>query len=228
MRFAWIEEPPFNFRDGGRVTGCDVELARLATSRLGEDFVPIETTFAELLDGLEDDRWDVATGMFVTPRRAARASFTRPIWSLRDGLLVARRDAGAIDGYGSLARSGAKLAVLNEQVQIATALGLGIEQAQLVRFDRYEDAAAAVEDGSVAAYASVERAHLAHLAAHPEAGLACVPVPAREKAAEPGAFACRSQALRDRIDAALAHIIGGAEHVAMLASFGMADCGPPG
>lgn len=89
MRFAWIDEPPFGYLDhSGTPTGCDVALARAACAAVDEPFEPIRTTFAELLPGLADGRWDVTTGMFITAERSTRAHFTRPIWTLRDGLLT--------------------------------------------------------------------------------------------------------------------------------------------
>ena len=220
MRFAWIAERPFNYLENGRVTGCDVELARHVFSRLGETFEPVETEFAQLLNGLVDGRWDVTTGMFITPERSARAAFTLPIWALRDGLLVSESDAGLIDGYRGLARLGGQLAVLHGQVQRQTALGLGIDAESIVTFHDYSEAAQAVVEGVVRAYASVERAHREHIVRRPGGGLACVAVPTSEKPAEPGAFACRAPRTRDRLDEALRDFLGTEAHIKLLASFG--------
>ncbi|MBP2391832.1 transporter substrate-binding domain-containing protein [Aeromicrobium fastidiosum] len=39
MRFAWIDERPFNYLDDdGVLNGCDVSLARAAFARLGVHF----------------------------------------------------------------------------------------------------------------------------------------------------------------------------------------------
>jgi polar amino acid transport system substrate-binding protein len=221
MRFAWIAEPPFGFaaRDG-RISGCDIELARHVFQRLGETFEPVETEFAELLPGLQDGRWDATVGMFITPERATRAVFTMPIWGLRDGLLVRADDVGRIDGYRSLAELGGQLAVLQGQVQRQTALRLGIAEDALVTLHDYQEAAEAVAAGKVSAYASVERAHREHIARNPGTRLSCVPVPASEKPAEPGAFACRSRDVADRMDKILREFLGTPEHAALLASFG--------
>lgn len=133
MRFAWIAEPPFTFVGANGLIGCDVELARLAFAELGEAFEPVETEFAQLLDGLGDGRWDLTAGMFITQERAKRASFanrsgrcatdcsslnTMPVPSV----------ASSIGGYLSLAQRGGKLAVLEGQIQHRTALSLGVGQ----------------------------------------------------------------------------------------------------
>ena len=116
VRFAWIDERPFNYLDDGRLVGCDVALARRAVEGLGEPFEPLRTTFGELLPGLAEGRWEVTTGMFVTAERQALAPFTEPIWSLSDGLLVAEEEI-RIAGYRDLARLGVRVAVLRGQVQ---------------------------------------------------------------------------------------------------------------
>jgi polar amino acid transport system substrate-binding protein len=221
MKFAWIAEPPFNFRKDGVVTGCDAEVARTVFAVLGEAFEPVKTEFADLLPGLADARWDVTTGMFATPERAARAHFTLPIWSLRDGLLVKARDAAAITGYRSIAEMGGRLAVLEGQVQREAALRLGVPQAAIVTLQGYEEAAQTVADGRVLAYASVELAHRAYIAQHPASGLACVAVPEDEKPADAGAFACQTAEIRDRLDSVLRGYIGSTKHLRMLAGLGL-------
>ncbi|WP_105381302.1 transporter substrate-binding domain-containing protein [Neorhizobium alkalisoli] len=217
MRFAWIAEPPFNFRKGGTLTGCDVELARYVFSRLGQVFEPIETEFGDLLNGLTKGRWDVATGMFLTPERLERASFTIPIWSLRDGLLVRKVDAGLIAGYRDIARNSLRLAVLEGQIQHQTALDLGVPVGNIVVLRSYEAAAGAVASGELHAYASVDLAHRAHIQTNNT--LACVPVPEIEKPAETGGFACRTAAIRERLNSVLTDFIGSDDHDVLLRSF---------
>ena len=212
MKFAWIDERPFNYLNGSgegpELLGCDVALARAAFARLGVGFEPVRTTFGELLPGLAQGRWDVTTGMFITPARQRRASFTRPIWSLRDGILVpAGRE---INGYRSLAASGVRLAVLRDQVQATHALANGFTARDLVVYEDYPQAAAAVASGEIGGYASVGLAHREHLAAHPDDALAVVTVPDHEVTPSRGGFACASPEIRDRLTAVLDQILGSA------------------
>ena len=105
MKFAYLIEPPFNFRsDDGEVTGCDVELARsiLADVDAG-GFEPVETEFAQLLPGLAAGKWRMTTGLFATAERRRVASFSRPIWALSDGLLVRKHNPKCLAGYLSIA-----------------------------------------------------------------------------------------------------------------------------
>lgn len=107
-----------------------------------------------------------------------------------------------------------------------TALDLGVRPQNIVVLEDYADAAALVAAGAADAYASVAVAHRAHVAG--QAGLACVTVPAAEKPADLGAFACSSTDLRDRVDIALTGFLGTEAHARLLARFGLsgADMAP--
>ena len=228
FRFAFLIEPPFCYRAAdGTVTGCDVEVARHVALALGyASFIPVETEFADLLPGLADGRWHMTTGMFVTPERAGRAAFCRPVWALPDGLLVVGGNPRGIAGYNSLARDASlRLAVVQDQMQHRTALDLGVPEARIRVFANYPEAAAAVTSGAVDAYASVAMAHAGYLAEHPALALAVVEVPASEKAAAPGAFAVEKSetGFRDAIDTVLTAFLGSPEHRALMARFGFTD-----
>jgi polar amino acid transport system substrate-binding protein len=228
FRFAFLIEPPFCYRAAdGDATGCDVEVARHVALTLGyASFVPVETEFADLLPGLRSGRWHMTTGMFVTPERAGRAAFCRPVWALPDGLLVAGGNPRGIAGYDSLARdAGLRLGVVKDQMQHRTALDLGVPEARIRVFANYPEAAAAVAGGAVDAYASVAMAHAGYLAEHPALGLSVVEVPASEKTAAPGAFAVEKSEIgfRDAIVAVLADFLGSPEHRALMARFGFTN-----
>ncbi|MEJ6395544.1 transporter substrate-binding domain-containing protein [Gymnodinialimonas sp. 2305UL16-5] len=229
MKVAYLIEPPFNYVDeAGDVTGYDVELARYVLGELGiDDFEFVETEFAQLLPGLGRNDWQMTTGLFASPDRQRVALFSRPIWALPDGLLVRTADADSIAGYRSLAIAGhLKLAVIRDQVQHVTALELGVTPGQFRVFEAYADAAQAVQDGTVSAFASVVRAHQGFLQANDAAGgLTVVDVPLRERAPAFGCFAFARGAadLRGRVDHILNKFIGGFEHRRLMKSFGFGD-----
>lgn len=226
MKFAYLIEPPFNHRDAdGTVTGCDVELARHVLAELGETFEPVEAEFAKLLPGLGEGRWQMTTGLFATEERKQHALFSRPIWALPDGLLVAKGNPHGLTGYRSAADKGIRVAVIRDQVQHRAARDLGVSDDRLLIFDTYEQAADAVATRKADAYASVARAHAGYLAQHPQLALDIVTVPASEKPAARGSFGfsrdyatlCRS------VDIILERFIGTPEHRLMMARFGFND-----
>ena len=228
MRVAYLIEPPFNYVDEtGAVTGCDIELARYVLSKLGiNDVEFVETEFAQLLPGLACNDWQMTTGLFTSPERQRHALFSRPIWALPDGLLVRAADADLIAGYRSIAIAGdLTLAVIREQVQHVTALELGVTPDQFRVFETYVDAAQAVQDGTVSAFASVARAHQGFLQVNAALGLTVVDVPLKERAPAFGCFAFARTAtdLRGRVDHTLNMFIGCSKHRRLMRAFGFAN-----
>lgn len=203
--------------------GCDVELARHVCTALDTPFAPVETAFADLLPGLTDGRWQMTTAMFRTPEREKIAQFSRPIWALMDGIMVAPGNPLGITGYASLANAGGRLAVLRDQVQYQTALDHGQRSEKISVFETYLDAVTAVRDGEVEGYASVSRAHQGFLEQNPNWSLEFVPVPADEKAPAFGAFACHDLELRAAVDEVLRAYLGSPAHRTMMARYGFSD-----
>lgn len=128
-----------------------------------------------------------------------------------------------IAGYESLARDGsAVLGVIVEQVQHASALRLGVPADRIRLFRTQDEAASAVANGEVDAYASVAAAHRGYLLHRPDAPLAVVDVPIAQQPAASGAFAFAKEShdLRHAIDGALASYLGSPAHRALMARYG--------
>jgi polar amino acid transport system substrate-binding protein len=228
MKFAYLIEPPFNHkRDDGTVTGCDVELAKTVFASIAAGpFEPVETEFAELLPGVADRRWRMTTGLFATDERRQIASFSRPVWALPDGLLMAAGNPLGLSGYKAVAASRTcRLAVIRDQFQHRSAGDFGGPEDRIMIFETYTEACHAVRDGKAEAYASVARAHTGFLEQHPELDMDVVMVPASEKQPAFGSFAFSKQddELRQRVDAVLADYLGSPDHRRMMAGFGFGD-----
>jgi polar amino acid transport system substrate-binding protein len=228
MKFGFLIEPPFNFcQADGAVTGCDVELAKAVLATIGEAaFEPVETEFAELLPGLASGRWRMTTGLFATEERKKIATFSRPIWALADGLLVRKENPKSLTGYRAIAGNGnALVAVIHGQVQHDDAVLFGVPADRIRIFETYSEAAEAVASGTVDAYASVARAHLAYSEQYPELDLEVVRVSADEKEPAFGcfAFAKHDDAFRQAFDRALVEYLGSRAHRAIMARFGFRD-----
>ncbi|RVU33766.1 transporter substrate-binding domain-containing protein [Hwanghaeella grinnelliae] len=228
MKFAYLIEPPFNYRtNDGHVTGCDVDLARwlFEELRIGR-FEPVETEFAELLPGLSDGRWRMTTGLFGTDERRAHAAFSRPIWALPDGLLVRKGNPSALTGYRSVADNDTCiLAVIRDQFQHRSAQAFGVGDARIRIFETYTEAATAVLNGEVDAYASVARAHDGFIQRHPAWDVEPIIVPFNEKKPAFGSFAIAKgdHELLEMVNTALDRFIGSTEHRDMMARYGFDD-----
>ncbi len=228
MKFAYLIEPPFNHRtDDGVVTGCDVELAKVVFKRMGVDeFELVEAEFAELLPGVAEGRWNMTTGLFGTTERKRVAAFSRPIWALPDGLLVAAGNPKGLLGYKSIAESQhTKIAVIRDQFQHRSAVEFGVPESRLRVFDTYSKAATSVIEGDTDAYASVARAHTGYLNLHSDLALEVVTVPSSEKAPAFGSFgfSLADNKLRAQVDDILVEYLGSADHRLMMKAFGFTD-----
>lgn len=228
MKFAYLIEPPFNYVDAtGRVTGCDVELARHVFAELGiADFEPVETEFAELLPGLADGRWRMTTGLFGTDERSQTAQFSRPIWTLADGLLVVKGNPMSLSGYQSIADNPhARLAAIRDQFQHRSAVEFGVKEDRIAIFETYTEAAKAVRDREVDAYASVGMAHKGFIEQNGDWLLESILVPSDEKPPAFGsyAFGLNDTELLREVDAVLSDYLGTTAHREMVAAFGFTD-----
>ncbi len=228
MKFAYLIEPPFNYVDSnGRVTGCDVELARVVFSKLDiGEFELVETDFSQLLLGVADGRWRMTTGLFATERRRAFASFSRPIWALPDGFLVRQGNPFYLSGYASAAEAqDARIAVIRDQFQHRSAVHFGVPDDRIEIFEAYMQAAEAVRNGQVDAYASVARAHSGFIAQNPDWNVELVAVPSAEKPPAFGSFgfAQNDFEFRCAVNDVLASYLGSEEHRRMVANFGFSE-----
>jgi polar amino acid transport system substrate-binding protein len=74
---------------GGGVTGHDIELARELLLRAGYRIGIEVSPYAELMPGLDEDRWDlVAATTGITPERAAKYLFSEPYFETCQAVLV--------------------------------------------------------------------------------------------------------------------------------------------
>lgn len=225
MKFAYLIEPPFNYRDiNGQVSGCDIELARHIFQALDiVDFGFIETEFAKLLPGLASQHWRITTGLFATEERCKNATFSRPVWALCDGFLVKSGNPLALTGYqGAADNDTCLIAVIKDQIQHRSALDFGVPQTRIKIFETYKHAALAVHEGKADAYISVAKAHRGFLEQNPDFNCEVVNVPISEK--KPGygcfGFSLADQTFLQEVNNVLDAFIGTKAHRDMMSRFG--------
>lgn len=140
MRFAYLIEPPFNYRNEcGDVTGCDVELARVILAMIGiHEIEFIEAEFSQLLPGLNENLWDMTTGLFDTAERRKIVTFSHPIWALPDGLLVRKGNLRDLDGYASAAKNPeCTLVAIRDQIQHRAIMEAGVPDDRILICETY-------------------------------------------------------------------------------------------
>jgi polar amino acid transport system substrate-binding protein len=224
VTFAYIDEPPFaRPGPGGSAEGCDVELALAGLSAIGVRRVEMHlSTFAELLPGVASGRWTMNTPLFVSAERARLVSFSRPVWALRDGLVVPAGNPRAVTSYQGIAAGRLVLALISGQIQRQSALAAGVQPAQIIEFATQHEALQAVRDGRADAYASTALGN--RTVVRQAQDLASVDaVDDLDRAPPVGAFsfAHDSIELRAAFDLFLQAHLGSAEHRARMARHGL-------
>lgn len=231
--FAYLDEPPFcapgitSAGQGDTPTGCDVEVVFAVLRAIGVDAIETElTTFAELLPGVASGRWHIATPVFVTAERRQLVDFSRPVWSLSDGLMLRAGDARRLNSYDALAAdAGARLVTVTGQVQEQRALAAGMSAARIERVATQAEAVQRVLDHRADAYASVAMAHRGFLKVHPNERLAVADFADTSGVTAPGAYSFAKQQpdLREAFDRGLREFLGTPAHRAIMLRYGFTD-----
>jgi polar amino acid transport system substrate-binding protein len=225
--YAYLDEPPFCAPTADGPVGCDVEVAFAVLRAIGIERIETKlVTFAELLPGVAGGAWHINTPLFITEERARLVDFSRPVWSLADGLMVQAGSPKRLTSYRALAaHADARLAVVEGQVQEHRALAAGLAPARVLRVATQPEAVAAVRDGRADAYASVAMAHRGFLRAAPDARLEVVDFGADGGAAAEGAysFAKSNAALKRAFDGVLQRFLGSPEHRAIMRRYDFSD-----
>ena len=141
--------PPFSYRDGAKgIVGYDVDLAERVAQKLGVAAEKIPIINAERIPALQQDRVDlVAVGMTRSKGRAKDIDFSYAYLDSPHMILV-RKDSGIVDIAGL---AGRKLALVRS-ASVDAELKAAVPTMQIVFFDDYSGAFAALADRRVDAF----------------------------------------------------------------------------
>lgn len=135
VRVGYALEPPYAYRTPeGAVTGEAPEVARAMLHRAGITRIRwVLGDFNALIPDLLAGHIDmIAAGMFVTPEREARITFSLPTSVVGQGLLVRRGNPRNLHDYATLAgRADVTVAVLDGAVEHRQLLLLGMPAERL-------------------------------------------------------------------------------------------------
>jgi polar amino acid transport system substrate-binding protein len=97
------EFKPFTWKDGGRLVGFDVDLAREIGKELGVDVEFRETSWGLLATELVQGKGDlIISGVTATAQRALEANFSDPYYLTRTIALVGKPKADGVKTVGEL------------------------------------------------------------------------------------------------------------------------------
>jgi polar amino acid transport system substrate-binding protein len=155
VRVGIAGERPYAYLEDEQLVGATAAVHRAVFQRIGGIEVEgVLSPFGELIEGLTGGSFDVvAAGMFVTAGRCELVSFSDPVYCAPTGLLVARGNPRGLSDLASVARAGARLAVLGGAVESDYARAAGVPADLVVPVGSQEDGLDAVAAGEVDAFA---------------------------------------------------------------------------
>jgi polar amino acid transport system substrate-binding protein len=159
--------PPFNYFQGAKLTGFEVELAEAMVKKMGLQIEWKALPFDALLAGLRQDRWDMVIASFgITPERTKAVSFTNPHYC-SGGVIVSKEP--------NVIRTPDMLAGKTVAVQTGSTYMENVKKLSYVKdvknFPQDTDARAALMNGRVDAWVSDRFVVKSALEASPNAGL---------------------------------------------------------
>lgn len=229
VRVAYFNYAPFAYvADDGSVIGTDVEILEAVLGSMGIEVADaVSTDWGALIPGLKAGRYDVvAAGMFVTPARCAEVAFSEPTFGIRATLVVPAGNPKGIARYEDILENGATLAAVAGTAQVAAALDLGIDRANVQEYPDAPTALAALRAGRADAFGVDAPSARQIIANQPDANFEMVEPFAEiggKSAVDHGAFAFRKedQTFVDKFNIAMRDFVGSADYVAINETHGM-------
>ena len=192
---------PWNFHgDDGKLTGFDVELARILAEKLGVEAEFVETVWDSLLPGLADGSWDIVCNeVEPTDDRAATYDFTVPYANITTVVVVRADRAADFPTPAALRGKTVAGSITSTYIAIARANG-----AYPVPTDTVEETMKLVEEGSADAMLDSNITFLDYKRVHPDTPLAVAcENPDPSPVAIPMAKGEATESLRNALDAAI-------------------------
>jgi polar amino acid transport system substrate-binding protein len=154
----------------GKVTGFDIDIARLMANVMDVELVTKVMPFNELLPALEAGKVDVViSNVTITPKRNLRVAFVGPYMTSGKCFVTKNEALAQAEQSPDLNTPETRLAVLNGSTSQDFARGL-FPNATVVTVESYEDAAEMVKTDKVGGMLTDYPICMATLKANPDAG----------------------------------------------------------
>jgi polar amino acid transport system substrate-binding protein len=231
LRIGFAIEAPYAFlKPGGEISGQAPEIAKRIARDLGYQKIQWrQLEFHQLLDELEAGEIDVvAAGMFITPERSKRVSFSEPTAHVSEAFLVAKGNPHGLQSYRQLLEQPeCKVAVIAGAVEETIFRQLGLSARQLLLVPDALTGRVAVEAGQADCLA-LSAPTIRWMALREQLGKTEMVEPRNDAANEfPAnygyvAFAFRREAdsLREAWNRVQRRFVSTAEHQLLVAEFG--------
>ena len=230
IRIGISNEAPFAYvTEQGKLAGEAPEIAGILFPRIGiPRILATIVSWNDLIPDLLSGKFDViAAGMFITPERCKKISFSEPTYGIGQAFLVRRGNPKKLVDYGAIRNTNeATLGVMKGTAEKEYARESGIPVKRIKEYVSPAEGLRAVQEGSVDAFAltALPIANLVEKAGE-DSGVESTPPFAKvgeRSVMGHGAFALRpdDQDLRAAINGELSRFIGTAEHISLVTPYG--------
>jgi len=171
-------QPPFSVKSkSGELIGYDVDLANLLAAAMDVELKIVEKPFAQLLPALEAGEVDaVMSGMTMTPARNLRVAFVGPFMVSGKSILTKSSTLASIQAAEDIDQSQIKLVALEGSTS-ERFVKKALPKTQFIPAKDYDQAVAAVLDGSADAMVADFPICALSMMRYPDAGFATLSEP---------------------------------------------------
>jgi polar amino acid transport system substrate-binding protein len=186
LRCGVADAPPHVIRDPktGTYSGTFVDLCReFADKVLGVKVEMVDTTWDNMVAGLQAGRWDLALALNQNPKRAMAIAFSQPAWQFQITIVYDKANPKMQPAPKSLAdvdKEGVTMAIVAGTAQDQTLSGL-IKNAKIVRLPDVDATRLAVSTHRADALADDGDTDALFVATDPNRFTALAPAPAISK-----------------------------------------------
>ena len=228
VRIGFANEAPWSFANAdGTIAGADYEFASLIFSRIGVPALEgVITKFGSLIPGLQADRFDVVVaGFYIRPARCEQVTFSEPTVAVGDSIIVRTGNPKKISSYKSVIdNQSIKLGGVVGAATARNAKDSGIPDSQLVMFPDFVSAISALKadriDGALQTAISAEATVKSDPSIERALPFEQAIINGKSTVNYAGyAFRPNDKELLAAVNAELAKILGGPEHLKILAKY---------
>ncbi|QBY00217.1 transporter substrate-binding domain-containing protein [Rhodophyticola sp. CCM32] len=185
LRVGVAEAPPLMVRDpaSGEWSGYFLDVMEGFAASIDVEVEIVETTWGNMVAGVQAGRWDISSGLNRNPQRALALNYSIPIWSYEIGLLYDTRNPKISADMTALADfdvEGMTIAVMQGAAGDLS-ITPQIENANIVRLDGANEGRLAIIANRADVFATDSDIHRFTIAQNPDWAAQVLPNPAIAK-----------------------------------------------
>ncbi len=185
LRVGVAEAPPLLMRDPktGEWSGYFLDVMHGFAASIDVEIEVVETTWGNMVAGLQAGKWDISTALNRKPQRALAVNYSIPIWSYEIGLLYDKRNPKISDDMVSLSdfdKDGITIAVMQGAAGDLSISPI-VENAKIIRLDGANEGRLAIVSKRADVFATDSDIHRITILQNPDWAAQILPSPAIAK-----------------------------------------------